>query len=100
MVAKVGNHQFKEKPEEILVKQMKSGERNTQELSNSSKRPNLRIMGIEEEEVQAKRKQNMFNKMTENFQNPNKVFPIQVKEASRAPSRLGQNRNLPTAYYH
>jgi septal ring factor EnvC (AmiA/AmiB activator) len=38
----------KEKPEELLVKQLKSCERNMQELSNSIKRPNLRIMGTEE----------------------------------------------------
>jgi hypothetical protein len=39
-----------------------------QELTDSIKRPNLRIMGIEEgEEVQAK---NLFNKIiTENFPN-------------------------------
>jgi chromosome segregation ATPase len=45
----------KEKAEEILVKQLKSCGRNVQELSNSIKRPNLRIMGIEKgAEVQAK----------------------------------------------
>jgi hypothetical protein len=36
----------KEKPEEILVKQLKSCERNMQELTNSIKRPNLRITGL------------------------------------------------------
>jgi septal ring factor EnvC (AmiA/AmiB activator) len=47
--------EIKEKTEEILDKQLKSSERNMQELSNSIKRPNLRIMDIEEgEEVQAK----------------------------------------------
>jgi chromosome segregation ATPase len=47
--------EIKEKSEEILAKQLKSCERNMQELSNSIKRPNLRIMDIEEgEEVQAK----------------------------------------------
>jgi phage shock protein A len=35
----------KKKPEEILVKQLKICERNIQELSNSIKRPNPRIMG-------------------------------------------------------
>jgi hypothetical protein len=35
-----------------------------QELTDSIKRPNLRIMGIEEgEEVQAKRMHNIFNKI-------------------------------------
>jgi chromosome segregation ATPase len=46
--------EIKEKTEEILVKQLKSCERNMQELSDSIKRANLRIMGIEEgEEVQS-----------------------------------------------
>jgi chromosome segregation ATPase len=48
--------EIKEKPEEPLVKQLKSCERDMQELSDSIKRPNLRIMDIEEgEEVQVKR---------------------------------------------
>jgi hypothetical protein len=39
---------IKEKTEELLVKQLKSCRRNIQELSNSIKRPNLRIIGTEE----------------------------------------------------
>jgi chromosome segregation ATPase len=46
--------EIKEKTEETLVKQFKSCEQNMQELSNFIKRPNLRFMGTEEEEVQAK----------------------------------------------
>jgi chromosome segregation ATPase len=48
--------------EEVIVKQLKTCERNMQELTNSIKRPNLRIMGIEEEEVQAKGIHIVFNK--------------------------------------
>jgi hypothetical protein len=36
------------KTKELLVKQLKTSERNMQELTNSIKTPNLRIMGIEE----------------------------------------------------
>jgi hypothetical protein len=39
---------IKGKIEELLVKQLKTCERNMQELTDSIKRPNLRIMGIEE----------------------------------------------------
>jgi chromosome segregation ATPase len=47
--------EIKGKTEELLFKQLKTCERNMQELTDSIKRPNLRIMGIEEvEEVQAK----------------------------------------------
>jgi septal ring factor EnvC (AmiA/AmiB activator) len=40
--------EIKGKTEEILVKQLKSCEWNMQEISDSIKRTNLRIMGIEE----------------------------------------------------
>jgi hypothetical protein len=68
-----------------------------QELSNSIKGPNLKIMGIEEgEEVQAKGICNIFNKIiTENFPNLKKVLLVQVQEASRTPNRLDQNRTSP-----
>jgi hypothetical protein len=68
-----------------------------QELTNSIKRPNMRIMYIEEgEEVRAKRICNIFNKIiTENFPNLQKAIPIQVQEASRTPNRLDQNRTTP-----
>jgi hypothetical protein len=84
----------KEKTEELLVRQLKTCERNMQEFNNSIKRPNMRIMGIEEgEEVQTKGICNIFNKIiTENFPNLEKTMPIQVQEASRTPKRLDQNR--------
>jgi hypothetical protein len=68
-----------------------------QELTDSSKRPNLTIMGIEEgEEVQAKEIRNIFNKIrTENFTNLVKTMPIHVQEGSRTPNRLDQNRTTP-----
>jgi hypothetical protein len=66
-----------------------------QQFNHSIKRPNLRIMGIEEgEEVQAKEIHNIFNKMTEIFPNLEKTMPIQVQEASRTPNRLDQNRTI------
>jgi septal ring factor EnvC (AmiA/AmiB activator) len=47
--------EIKGKTEELLLKQLKICERNMQELTDSIKRPNLRIIGIEEgEEVQEK----------------------------------------------
>jgi chromosome segregation ATPase len=56
--------EIKGKTKELLVKQLKTCEMNMQELTNSIKRPNLRIMGTEEEEeVQAKGIHNIFNKI-------------------------------------
>jgi chromosome segregation ATPase len=62
--------EIKGKTEELLVKQLKTCERNMQELTNSIKRLNLRIMGIEGgKEVQPKGIYNKFNKIiTKNFQ--------------------------------
>jgi chromosome segregation ATPase len=63
--------EIKGKAKELLVKKLKTCERNMQQLSNSIKRPNLRIMGIEEgEEVQAKGIHNIFKKIiTKNYPN-------------------------------
>jgi predicted nuclease with TOPRIM domain len=71
---------IKGKTEELLVKQLNTCEKKMQELTDSIKRPNLRIMGIEEgEEVQAKGIHNIFNKIiTENFPNLEKTIPIQI----------------------
>jgi esterase/lipase len=54
----------KGKTEELQVRQLKTCERNMQELTNSIKRPNVRIMGIKGEEVQAKGIHNIFEKIT------------------------------------
>jgi chromosome segregation ATPase len=72
------------KTEELLVRQLKTCERNMQEFTNSIKRPNLRIMAIEEgEEVQAKGMCNIVNKIiTKNFPNLEKTIAIQVGTGS------------------
>jgi chromosome segregation ATPase len=84
---------IKRKTEEILVKQLKTCEKKMQELTDSIKRPNLRIMGIEErEEVQTKGICNIFNNIiTENSPNLEKTMPTQIQEASRTTKRPGQN---------
>jgi septal ring factor EnvC (AmiA/AmiB activator) len=70
--------EIKGKTEELILKQLKTCERNMQEFTNSVRRPNLRITGIEEgEELQAKGFCNIFNKiLTENFPNLEKTMPI------------------------
>lgn len=53
-------------------------------------RPNLRIIGVEEDEhCQSNRPENMFNKtMEENFPTLKKEMAIHIQEAYRTPSRL------------
>jgi hypothetical protein len=89
--------EIKGKIEELLLRQLKSCERNMQELTNTIKRPNMRIMSIEDgEELQAKGISNIFNKIIiEKFPNLQKTMPILVQEASRTPNRLDQTRTTP-----
>jgi chromosome segregation ATPase len=89
--------EIKGKTKELLLKQLKTCERNMQELTDSIKRTNLRLMGIEEgEDMQAKGIHNIFNKIiAENFPNLEKTMPFQVQEASRTPNSLDQNRTTP-----
>jgi chromosome segregation ATPase len=65
IISELGDEmEIKGKTEELLVRQLKTCERNMKELTNYIKRPNLRIMGIEEgEEVQANGIHNIFNKI-------------------------------------
>jgi hypothetical protein len=83
--------------EELLLRKLNASERIMQELTDSIKRPNLRIMGIEEgEEMQANDMHNTFNKaITENFLSLEKSSPLEMQEASRTPNRPDQNRNTP-----
>jgi hypothetical protein len=75
---------IKAKTEKLLVKLLKTCEKKMQDLTDSIKRPNLRIVGIEEEEVQTKGIHNISNKIiTENSPNLEKIMPIKVQKASR-----------------
>jgi hypothetical protein len=61
-----GEMVIKGKTEELLIKQLKTCEKKMQELTDSIKRPSLRIMGIEEgEEVKAKIMHNIFTKISQ-----------------------------------
>jgi hypothetical protein len=59
------------------------------------KRPNLRIIGIDEnEDSQLKGPANIFNKIIEeNFLNLRKEMPMNIQEAYRTLNRLDQKRN-------
>ena len=68
---------------------------NIQEIQDTMRRPNLRIIGIEEsEDSQLKGPVNIFNKIIgENFPNLKKEMPMNIPEADRTPNRLDQKRN-------
>jgi hypothetical protein len=68
---------------------------NIQEIQDTIRRPNLRIIGIKEsEDSQLKGSVNIFNKIIEeNFPHLKKEMPINIQETYRSPNRLEQKRN-------
>jgi hypothetical protein len=68
---------------------------NIQEIQDTRRRPNLRIIGMEEsEDFQLKGPVNIFNKIIEeNFPNLKKEMLMNIQEAYRTPNKLGQKRN-------
>jgi chromosome segregation ATPase len=68
---------------------------NIQEIQDTMRRPNLRIIGIDEnEDFQLNGPVNISNKIIEeNFPNLKKEMPMNVQEAYRTPNRLDKKRN-------
>jgi hypothetical protein len=63
---------------------------NIQEIQDTMRRPNIRIIGVDEnEDFQLKGPANIFNKiMEENFPNLKKEISMNTQEAYRTPNRL------------
>ncbi|KAL6083568.1 hypothetical protein STEG23_000641 [Scotinomys teguina] len=72
---------------------------NVQEIWDTMKRPNLRIIEIEEgEKYQLKGTENIFNKILEkNFPNLKKEISMKNQEAYRTPNRLDPKNKCPLA---
>jgi hypothetical protein len=68
---------------------------NILEIQNTMRRPNLRIIGVNEnEDFQLKGPANIFNKiMEENFPKIKKEMPINIQETYSTQNRLDQKRN-------
>jgi hypothetical protein len=68
---------------------------NIQEIQDTMRRPNLWIIGVDEnEDFQLKGPANIFNKIIEeNFPNLKKDMPMIIQEAYGTPNRLDQKRN-------
>jgi len=77
------------------VNQKKLLVQNIQEIQDTMRRSNPRIIGIEEnKDSQLKGPVNTFNKIIEeNLPNLKKEMPINIQEAYRTPNRLDQKRN-------
>ena len=63
---------------------------NIQEIQDTMRRPNLNIIGMDEnEDFQLKGQANIFNKIIEeSFPNLRKEMPMNIQEAHRTPNRL------------
>jgi hypothetical protein len=68
---------------------------NIQEIHDTMRRPNLQIIGVDEnEDFQLKGPANIFKKIIEeNFPNLEKEIPMNLQEAYRTPNKLDQKRN-------
>jgi hypothetical protein len=68
---------------------------NIQEIQDTIRRPNVRIIGVDEnEDFQLKGPANIFNKIIEeNFPNLKNEMHMNIQEAYRTPNRLDQKRN-------
>ena len=67
---------------------------NIQEIQDTMRKPNLQIIGIDENDFQLKGTANIFNKIIEeNFPNLKKEMPMNIQEAYRTPNSLDQKRN-------
>jgi chromosome segregation ATPase len=77
------------------AKYKKTLTRNIQEIKDTMRRPNLQIIGVDEnEDFQLKGPANILNKsIEENFTNLKKEMPMNIQEACRTPNRLDQKRN-------
>ncbi|KAL6093590.1 hypothetical protein STEG23_012833 [Scotinomys teguina] len=78
------------------TKTKKAIKQNVQEIWDTMKRPNIRIIGIEEgKEYQLKGTENIFNKIIEEkFPNLKKEPPIKIQEAYRTPNRLDPQKEV------
>jgi hypothetical protein len=70
---------------------------NMQEIQDTMKRPNLRIISIKEsKDSQLKRTVNIFNKIIEqNFTEPKEEMFISIQKAYRTPNRLDKKETPP-----
>ena len=67
-----------------------------EDLSDNTKRTNIRIIGVPEEEEKKKGSEKIFEEIiVENFPNMGKEIVTQVQEAQRVPYRVNPRKNTP-----
>ena len=82
--------------EQNKEKRMKTTEDNLRDLWDNTKRTNIRIVGVQEEEEKKKGSEKIFEEITvKNFPNMGKEIVTQVQEAQRVPYRINPRKNTP-----
>ena len=77
-------------------KGIKRDEDNLRDLWDNVKRPNIRIIGVPEEEDKKKGYEKMLEEITiENFPKLEKEIVTQVQETQRVPKRINPRQNTP-----
>ena len=75
---------------------IKRNEDNLRDLGDNVKRPNIRIIGVPEEDDKKKDHEKILEEITvENFAKMGKEIITQVQETQRVPNRINQRRNTP-----
>ena len=81
--------------EQNKEKRMKRSEDSLRDLWDNIKCPNIRIIGVPEEEEKRKGTEKIFEKIiVENFPNTGKEIVNRVQEAQRVPYRVNPRRNM------
>ena len=75
---------------------MKRNEDNLKDFQNSVKHPNIRIIGVPEEEDRKKDHEKILEEIiVENFPKMGKEIITQVQETQRVPNRINPRQNTP-----
>ena len=82
--------------ERKIEKRIKRNEDNLRDLWDNVKRPNIRIIGVPEEEDKKKDHEKLLEEIiAENFPKMGKEIVTQVQETQRVPNRINPRRNTP-----
>ena len=76
-------------------KRIKRNEDNLRDLWDNDKCPNIRIIGVPEEEDKKKDHEKILEIIVENFPKMGKEIIIQVQETQRVPHRMNPRQNTP-----
>ena len=76
-------------------KRIKRNEDNLRDLGDNVKHPNVRVIGVPEEEDKKKDHEKILEIIVENFPKMGKEIITQVQENQRVPNRINSKQNTP-----